>query len=219
MIELDAVAHAKARQHRLTASRAADLMSGNYKTWTRLAWDMRGEQRIIGQACGIPQLDWGIKTEPQVRAWLWERHPEWDIHKGGFLTYWDEDHPLFSRYCACSPDGLIYPVRWGLEVKAPFNPEIHLRYVRSRLLPDEYIPQVQFSLWVSNLDRWLFVTGDPRVGDSEQYMELAIAPDLAYHARMAELATRFLEGYEAGEEFQPIRPTAAAFSNMFPRRG
>lgn len=215
LLRLDPIEHARARQHRLTASRAADLMTGSYKTWNRLAWDMRGEQRILGQKSGVPSLDWGVEHDVQIRAWVWERHPEWSIENGGLLLYHDQEHPLFAKFCACSPDGIILPNRWGLEVKAPYNPDIHLAYARSGELPTDYVPQVQYSLWCSGYDRWLFASGDPRIDDDLKYTELAVRPDPAYQDRITELATEFLEGYSAGDEFQPRRPTAAMFNNMF----
>lgn len=215
LIRLEPAEHAAARRHRLTASRAADLMTGSYRVWNRLAWDMRGEQRILGQKSGVPALDWGIEHERQVLAWVWERHADWDIERGGLLLHHDREHPLFSRFCACSPDGVrIADETWGIEVKAPFNPEIHLRYVRSGRVPEEYDAQIQFSLWCSGYPRWLFVTGDPRFDDN-RYMELAVEPDPVYQARLTELATEFLEGYSAGDEFKPRQPSAANFDKMF----
>jgi len=203
------------RQHRLTGSRAADLMSGSYKVWNTLARAMRGEQPILGQKCGIPPLDWGIQYEPMVRGWVWERHPEWDIEAPDLVLYHDQEHPLFGPHVGCSPDGLILPVHWGLETKAPYNPEIHLSYVREGVLPEQYKPQVQFCLWASGWARWLFVSGDPRVEDDERYVEIEVLPDLAYHARIEELAGEFLEGYLAGEEFRPRAMSAAAIDAMF----
>lgn len=206
---------ADARRHRLTSSRAAMLMTGNYKTWNRLAFDMRSTQPLLGKKSGIPPLDWGIQYEPWVRAQFWERHPEWDIEKTGLVAYHDQSHPLFADHVAVSPDGFIRPGGWGFECKAPYNTDIHVGYVRAGALPAAYVPQVQFSLWATGWDRWVFASGDPRVFDGERYYELAVAPDPAYHARITELATEFLEGYTQAEEFKPRAHNAAAYAKMF----
>lgn len=207
---------ANARRHRLTSSRAEALMSGSYKQWNTLAWDMRGEQPTLGRKSGVPALDWGIDHEAWVRAQAWERHPEWDdVERPGLVLHHDRRHPLFANHCAATPDGHILPMGWGLETKAPYSPAIHLSYVRSGTVPEQYWAQVQWSLWCTGWERWVFASGDPRIDDGEQYMDVVVAPDPAYHARIADMATRFLEGYLAHEEFQPLRPTAAAFSKMF----
>lgn len=203
------------RRHRLTGSRAADLMTGNYKVWNRLAWDMRSEQPILGQKRGIPPLDWGIDNEPRVRAWCWERHPEWEIERVEFQPYHDQTHPLFADHVGCSPDGLIRPDGWGLEVKAPYNPANQLAYCRAGILPDIYVPQVQWCLWATGWPRFVFASGDPRIEDDERYFEIVVEPDLAYHARLEELATEFLEGYLSHEEFRPRAMTAATLDSMF----
>lgn len=225
VLQLAPEEHAAARQHRLTASRAADLLSGNYKTWNHLARNMREPQRILGKKCGVPSLDWGVDNERQIRAWTWERHPEWHIMRGGFIPYHDQSHPLFAKHCGCTPDGIIHGYAgrehytWGYEAKAPYDPEIHLSYVRKKQVPEKYWPQVQFSLWCAGpaLPVWVFATGDPRVAiaDEERYFDTGVVPDPEVHARISDMASRFLEGYTAGEEFRPLRATAAAFDKMF----
>lgn len=209
---------ANARRHRLTSSRAEALLSGSYKQWNTLAWDMRGEQPMLGQKCGIAPLDHGIEYEPWVRAQVWAAHPEWDdIEKPGLILHHDREHPLFSQHCAATPDGIIRPIGWGLETKAPYSPAIHLGYARSGQLPEEYRPQVQWSLWVTGWDYWLFASGDPRLDpdDPERVVELVVKPDPAYHARIADMALRFLEGYLAHEEFKPRTYSAAQLDAMF----
>jgi hypothetical protein len=207
--------HAQSRQHCLTASRAKRLLSGNYKTWNTLAKEMRAEQRILGSAPpSIPSLHWGVSNEAWVRATVWEDHPEWDIEPAGFQLFHAE-HPLFSRHCGASPDGIIRPLGWGFECKAPYDAEIHAKYLEDREIPKEYVPQVQWSLWVTGWPKWLFASGDPRRQDMGQIVVRLAEPDLAMHEQFEVLASRFLESYLQGEEFRPVPATARTFDEMF----
>lgn len=207
--------HTRLRQHRITASRAADLLSENYKTWNRLARNMREEPtRTLGRKCGVPSLDWGIDNEPLVRAMVWEENPVWDIEPVGFQVFHGE-HPLLTKHVGASPDGYIPQAGWGYEGKAPMDPEIHQRYVDAGVAPEEYVPQIQFSLWVTGWPGWVFASGDPRRHDAGRLMTVIVHPDRRLHDRFEELSLRFLESYTAGEEFKPIKATAATFREMF----
>lgn len=56
----------------------------------------------------------------------------------------------------CSPDALLGE-DGGLELKAP-QPPTHLKYLLRGVLPPEYAPQVQFSLYVTKRARWTFAS-------------------------------------------------------------
>lgn len=56
----------------------------------------------------------------------------------------------------CSPDGLIGD-DCGLEIKSP-QPPRHLKYLTEGRLPPEYAAQVHFSMLVTGLPRWKFVS-------------------------------------------------------------
>lgn len=122
---------------------------------------------------------------------------------------------LFIRHVGASPDGLILPNRWGYEGKCPYDPEIHAGYLAGGVLPKEYVPQVQWSLWVTGWPRWVFASGDPRRKDGGRLFVIEVAPDVALHQRFEELAAKFLETYLTGEDFKPLATTAAAFDEMF----
>lgn len=217
--------HARSRQHCLTASRAKRLLSGNYKTWNTLAKEMRAEQRILGSAPpSIPSLHWGTTHEPWLRAEIWEAYPEWEIEKAEFQML-NGDVPrgtvstgfpqILLEHCGASPDGLILPMGWGYEGKCPYDPEIHARYVEHGGVPPEYVPQVQWSLWVTGWPKWVFASGDPRREDGGRLVVRLVEPDLEMHQRFEELATKFLETYLTGEDFKPVTATAATFNKMF----
>ncbi|MDE2097628.1 MAG: YqaJ viral recombinase family protein [Patescibacteria group bacterium] len=54
----------------------------------------------------------------------------------------------------CSPDGLVGD-DCGLEIKCP-HIETHIRYLLDGVLPQDYIIQVQGSLFVTGFPRWIF---------------------------------------------------------------
>jgi len=71
-----------------------------------------------------------------------------------------------KRDRSCSPDGLIRRVR-GLEIKCP-KLSNHIGYVLSGELPKKYAPQVHGSMYVSDIDKWSFMSYHP------EYQELLI---------------------------------------------
>jgi hypothetical protein len=54
----------------------------------------------------------------------------------------------------CSPDGVVDPDT-GLELKCPAMPN-HIRYLLDGKLPEQYVVQVQFSLFVTGWPAWWF---------------------------------------------------------------
>lgn len=62
----------------------------------------------------------------------------------------------------CSPDGLIGDSS-GIEVKNPFTTAVYVAFVADGKIKQEYIDQVQFSMWVTGRETWHFANHDPRV--------------------------------------------------------
>lgn len=214
--------HAQSRQHCLTASRAKRLLSENYKTWNTLAKEMRAEQRVLGQAPkSIPSLHWGVEHEPWLRAEVWERHPEWEIEPVEFQTMVSRGAistgfpQILMPHVGASPDGRISPAGWGYEGKCPYDAEIHARYLEHGGVPPEYVPQVQWSMWVTGWPKWVFASGDPRRTDGGRLLVVLVEPDPKLHEKFEELSIRFLETYLTGEEFKPLNANAAALREMF----
>ena len=61
-----------------------------------------------------------------------------------------------SGLAGCSPD-LWVPGEAGVELKCPAG-WTHLKYLRDGVVPSEYRMQVQFSLWVTGLPVWYFMS-------------------------------------------------------------
>lgn len=73
-----------------------------------------------------------------------------DIESVGFIT---ND----AGTIGCSPDGWIDKEGIGVEVKCP-QPKNHFRYLLNGTLPDDYIAQVQGSMYVTGAKEWLFLS-------------------------------------------------------------
>ena len=58
--------------------------------------------------------------------------------------------------CGASPDGLIGD-DCGIEIKCP-NSSTHIKYLLAGKVPDDYLVQVHFSLFVSGFTRWIFMS-------------------------------------------------------------
>jgi len=65
-----------------------------------------------------------------------------------------------SKKVSASPDGLIPAIKKGLEIKCP-KLSTHLKYLDDGILPTQYIPQVQGSLYVTGYDTWDFLSYYP----------------------------------------------------------
>lgn len=61
----------------------------------------------------------------------------------------------FDRY-GCSPDGLI-DKDGGIEIKCP-EPKSHVKYLLENKLPNDYMTQVHFSLFVTGRRWWKFMS-------------------------------------------------------------
>ena len=54
----------------------------------------------------------------------------------------------------CSPDGIL-PNGEGLEIKSP-QPDNAIRYLLAGKVPDDYLPQIHFSMYVTGFKAWNF---------------------------------------------------------------
>ena len=121
---------------------------------------LTGEAKILE---GVA-LDHGNKYEPYAKL-------EYEVIKGveieevGFLG-----HPDIEGVGG-SPDGLVE--KDGLiEIKCPYNPVEHLKYISEGKLPNSYIAQIQGYLWITDRKWCDFITYDPRINDSKFRMKV-----------------------------------------------
>ena len=95
-------------------------------------------------------MERGTLLEAQARA-NFEMYLDVTVQEVGFHMH--DDHDI-----GCSPDGLFADT--GVEIKCP-KANTHVRYMRSKKLPSEYIQQVQGTMYVMNLERYYFMSYHP----------------------------------------------------------
>lgn len=102
--------------------------------------------------------EWGKELEPFAKEY-YEKAIGLKISDIGFIKRGD--------YFGCSPDGIIGE-KIGVEVKCPYNPKNHIDHLLIRSeqdlkgTNDKFYWQVQFSLWVTGFEKWIFISYDPR---------------------------------------------------------
>jgi hypothetical protein len=141
----------------------------------------------------IEPTEWmlrGIELEPEARA-LFEFETGQDVTQMGFITNDDGT-------AGCSPDGivegLVGPV--GYEVKCP-KASTHFGYLRGLIMPPFYGPQVHFSMAVTGLKRWAFMSYFPGLDplivtvERDEYTEKIVAAIAEFSARLEAESKRF----------------------------
>jgi hypothetical protein len=214
--------HGKARAGKLTGSLVQRLMTGGYRAWNSIAREMREPRPFYGveDSPNMPAaLAWGQNNEDTAIALFWERHPEYDVENPRFVAYTGDGAQLWRDYLAVSPDRVLAvdgkPVS-GVEIKCPFNGEIHVKTVRAGVVPDTCIWQVYHEMLVLEVDHWWFTSFDPRATDPEwQYFELEVRRNADRMDRMTATINRFLETFVTGEKFEPETRTAKRYAEMF----
>lgn len=93
-------------------------------------------------------MERGTELEDEARRY-YEFVNEVTVKQVGFV-YRDE-----RKTIGCSPDGLLENKGKGLEIKCP-SPGVMVGYLLNGVVPREYIPQVQGSMFVTGLGKWDF---------------------------------------------------------------
>jgi len=105
------------------------------------------------------------------------------VDRVGFIT---DDA---GRY-GCSPDGIIHG-EIGLEVKSPQAPN-QVKYLLSGKVPEDYLPQIHFSMHVTGFKQWRFLSyrrGFPA-------LVVAVERDEEIQEVIAESLAAFLESFD-----------------------
>ena len=72
-----------------------------------------------------------------------------------------------DEWRGCSPDGLIDFGTWGecgVEIKCPLG-HTQIKYLKASKVPAEYVPQVQWSMFITGMDIWHFYSYHPQIQD------------------------------------------------------
>lgn len=107
-------------------------------------------ERVLGFApqAGSFAMEQGTILETEARPW-YAFTKDVTVETAGFITTDD-------GRAGCSPDGLVN-ADGGLEIKC-FQPEHSLRCLIENAIPDEYVMQVQMSLFVTGRAWWDFLS-------------------------------------------------------------
>ena len=149
-----------ARKGKLTASQAAGIITPTGK----LAAASKGLMRKLARECllddpqafaGNAATQWGHDHEPIARDEFTEITGH-AVDTVGLLQ------SLLHPCLACSPDGLLMidEVIHGLEIKCP-GVDTHVDYLLDGELPAKYRPQVHFSMAITGIQTWFFMSYFP----------------------------------------------------------
>ena len=78
-----------------------------------------------------------------------------------------------TPWAGASLDVLNEDLRIGGEIKCPTNPEVHLKAI-SGLVPDYYMPQLQWSMYCTGFDSWEYISFCPENHD-HPYVQFKVA--------------------------------------------
>jgi hypothetical protein len=142
----------------------------------------------------------GIELEPAAMA-------AYEAHTGAIAM------PVGFYQCAdimagCSPDGLLENGRGLLSLKAPKS-STHLTYLRSGVMPSDYVPQMLHELLVTGAEFYDFASFDDRMPEDLQLFIVRTKRD-DDAVKLYEVALRrFLDDVDAEvEAIQKLRKVA-----------
>lgn len=90
-----------------------------------------------------------------------------------------------------SPDGLAIGEATNVEIKCPAE-TTHLEYWEMDVCPEEYIPQVQSQLWLTEAERCLFCSFHPKFPEDMQLRIIEVRRDEAFIRKIEDEVTTFL---------------------------
>lgn len=153
------------RLGKITGSGVSALLSesraktGLSKTALSYAYQIVAE-RLTGQADnfkGNQYTEWGNLQEARARE-LYQYETFLFVDEVGFVEKDD--------WCGCSPDGLVGDDGM-IEIKCPASKKF-VEIVHTEIIPDEWLAQMQFNMWVCGRKWCDFVLFDPRFTEEKQ---------------------------------------------------
>lgn len=172
-----------ARRTRITASRFNEVLNGTPKAWSRLLSEIQGDRPGFR---GNAATRWGERYESEAIAFF-EFQEGLDVDTTGFHVM-DE----FPEDIGSSPDGLIGS-EYAVEVKCPYNSDVHLKTWKEQKVPAKYVPQVQGHLLVTGRRFVWFLSYDPRQPIEKRLVKILVIRNNHY---IDGLRTRLLQFVE-----------------------
>jgi len=180
--------------------------SGMFQTYLNKKLAERWTGSPVEEAFSSFATEQGSLLEDEAFNWVAFKLDS-EFNRAAFITTDD-------GRAGCSPDGIIGEC--GLELKCP-RPPAQVKYLLEDGLPEQYAPQVHFSMFVTGWQSWRFVSYSRRLPK----LNLGIERDEKIQAVIAEALAGFLEhlddGYarlvekNGGEPYrpQPVEPEPA----------
>lgn len=169
--EQNSVEWLSARAGVVTASEADALITPKFKVREGIGLNTYLAQKVAEKWTGGPisnamtlDMDFGKILESEAIPWL-EFERDWKIEHPALIT---SDNGTIG----CSPDGWLAG-GIGLEVKCP-SPQNHVKYLLANAVPDDYLAQIQFSMFVTGAHFWHFVSY--RRGFPNLIIEVEVVP-------------------------------------------
>jgi putative phage-type endonuclease len=177
-----------------TGSKVADIMplkSGKYSTSRHKYMMELVAEKITGRSVDnyvSPAMEWGIEQEPFARQ-AYESAYGVMVNDVGFNI-----HPSIPLFGA-TPDGIVGED--GLiEIKCPTS-RVHAEYLEGRVIPEDYIPQMNAELACTGRQWCDFISFDPRASHDYQLFVRRHERDQQRIAEMEEEVLKFLEEFTA----------------------
>lgn len=182
----------------ISASEYGNLVKANLKPrdgempktylYKKVAEVFRGEPMCnLSPGFSVSATEQGLFLEEEAIPFVSLSY-DLDIKRVGFCMH---DNGL----AGCSPDGLIGE-DGGIEIKSP-DVHTHCKYLLCGVVPADYVPQVQFSLYVTGRKWWKFVSYRRRfpalvltVERDEETMEKIDTVVKAFHANLNAAANK-----------------------------
>lgn len=158
----------------ITASIAGRLLSVTDRGLPGLVDLIRADDGPGRDISHLPAIARGHQLEDQARA-QYEMRGGVFACKVGLLV-----HQVYDLV-RCSPD-FVVPGHGGGEIKCPTKRDDHLLTVVGGV-PAKHLPQIQFSLWVSGMAWWDFVSFRPDEPPSYRFGCVRVTPDAAMFRR------------------------------------
>lgn len=183
------------RAGKATASRFSDVMSfkkdGNEMAARRDYRTQVAIERLTGKHLdGYVSFAMreGTEREPLARA-AFEATTGLYVSEVPFI-----EHP--DLLAGCSPDGLIGEAS-GVEIKCP-QPTKHFEYLSLPAggVPEEYLFQVQGSMWITGRPEWYFTSFNPDFPGALQLVVRRVARDEKIISALSVGVEKFLEEVE-----------------------
>jgi len=173
------------RKGKITASRFNDVLNGTPAGWSRLLGELDGSVKGFG---GNAATGWGTDHEQEAID-LFSFEESINVNPTGFWIM--DDFPFIGG----TPDGLI-GADTTVQVKCPFNPEVHLKTVREQRIPSKYLAQVQGELMVTGRKFVWFISYDPRAKLADRLVKILIPRNQNYIDVLLGRLLKFWECYE-----------------------